>query len=72
MAVSSHIKFTIKSTKFSFQRKVSVKMIKLKTPEEIEKIAVSGKILSVILKAAAENAVIGARLRELDELARRL
>ncbi|MEK9150475.1 MAG: type I methionyl aminopeptidase [Patescibacteria group bacterium] len=47
-------------------------MIKLKTPEEIEKIAVSGKILSVILKAVAESAVIGARLRELDELARRL
>lgn len=47
-------------------------MIKLKTPEEIEKIAVSGKILSVILKTVAENAVIGARLKELDELARRL
>lgn len=47
-------------------------MIKLKTPEEIKKIAVSGKILSVILKTVAENAVIGARLKELDELARRL
>ncbi|MBI5079107.1 type I methionyl aminopeptidase [Candidatus Wolfebacteria bacterium] len=47
-------------------------MIKLKTPEEIEKIAVSGKILSVILKILAENAVIGAKLKELDELARRL
>ncbi|MEK7593320.1 MAG: type I methionyl aminopeptidase [Patescibacteria group bacterium] len=47
-------------------------MIKLKTPEQIEKIAQSGKILSEVFRKTIEEARIGASLKYLDDLAYRL
>jgi len=47
-------------------------MIKLKTPEQIEKIARSGKILSEVFQKTIEEAKIGTSLKRLDDLAYQL
>jgi len=47
-------------------------MIKLKTPEQIEKIARSGKILSEVFQKTIEEAKIGTSLKHLDDLAYQL
>lgn len=47
-------------------------MIKLKTPEQIEKISRSGKILSEIFQKTAKEAKIGTSLKYLDDLAYKL
>ena len=47
-------------------------MIKLKTPEQIEKIARSGKILSEVFRKTIEEAKIGTSLKRLDDLAYQL
>ena len=47
-------------------------MIKLKTPEQIEKIARSGKILSEVFRKTIEEAKIGTSLKHLDDLAYQL
>lgn len=47
-------------------------MIKLKTPEQIEKIAESGKILSEVFQKTVKEAKIGTSLKYLNDLAYKL
>ncbi len=47
-------------------------MIHLKSPEEIKKIAVAGRILAKILKAVSREAKVGIRLSQLNKLAYQL
>jgi methionyl aminopeptidase len=47
-------------------------MIRLKSPEEIKKTAVAGRILAKILKLVAQEAKIGISLSQLDKLAYQL
>ena len=44
-------------------------MIKLKSPEDIEKISASGKILSEVLGKLSEKAKIGVSLKSLNDMA---